>query len=559
MDHLLDLRLPRASCDATPSVVAQLCLQFAQLQADFATLRLENLELRQQAGYWKSCHQRARERIDKLRHELELVRGHNRQLQDQQFGTKTEKQSKADRSNTLEGFDEIEPDPDQPNKPRVVPKRRDFNHLPTKTEVVELPEDQRVCPQCGQPRQAMTDTEDSEQLEIEVRAYRRVIRRKRYRQTCSSPDCQTTTAPVPPKLLPKSLLGTSIWIEILLAKYRNHQPIERFLASWKLTGLDLAASTVNTGLERLQPLFEPVYEAIHDRNRASTYQQADETRWLVFTEIEGKMGYRWWLWVFLGEDTVVYVLDPRRSHAVPEDHFTAGISIILMVDRYAAYQAMEPVKNGLIVLAFCWAHVRRDFVRVGKSYPELKAWAIDWLELIREAYRCNRRRVTQLGTPEFAATDAKLREIVELMKSKAAEQLSDAKLRAACQTALESLQKHWVGLTRFVDDPRIPMDNNRSERELRGPALGRKNYYGSNSRWSGQLAVILFSIFATLSKWQINPRTWVKFYLDACASAGGTAPSDVREFLPWLMSEDRRKQLGEAIPFRPMSEELNSS
>ena len=100
---------------------------------------------------------------------------------------------------------------------------------------------------------------------------------------------------------------------------------------------------------------------------------------------------------------------------------------------------------------------------------------------------------------------------------------------------------------------------NASERELRGPALSRKNYYGSNAQWSGQLAVMLLSIFATLSKWQINPRTWLKFYLDACASAGGKAPSDVSEFLPWLMSEARRKQLGEAIPFRTLSDELNSS
>ena len=54
----------------------------------------------------------------------------------------------------------------------------------------------------------------------------------------------------------------------------------------------------------------------------SAYQQADETRWLVFVESEGKKGHRWWLWVFNGEDTVVYVLDPRRSHDVPQGHWT---------------------------------------------------------------------------------------------------------------------------------------------------------------------------------------------------------------------------------------------
>jgi hypothetical protein len=62
-------------------------------------------------------------------------------------------------------------------------------------------------------------------------------------------------------------------------------------------------------------------------------------------------------------------------------------------------------------------------------------------------------------------------------------------------------------LTLFVDDPRIPLDNNYGERLIRNPAVGRKNYYGSGAQWSGRLAMMLFSIFATLVLWKINPRT----------------------------------------------------
>jgi transposase len=545
--------------DSTEPSFAELHQQFVQLASEVATLRRENLELRQRAGYYQNLHARALERNAKLHLENDELRGRIRQHQDRQFGTSTEKQSKSDRLNSLEGFDENEPDPDVPKKPRVAPKRRNFDHLPTKPEVVELPVEQQTCPHCGQPRQEMSDTEDSEQLEIEVRAYRRVIHRKRYRQTCDCPGCQTIATPVPPKLIPKSRLGTSVWVEIFLAKYFSHQPIERLLSGWKLMGLDLSASTVNTGLERLEPLFEPIYEALRDRNRLSAYQQADETRWLVFVEKEGKTGYRWWLWVFLGEDTVVFVLDSSRSHEVPEAHFTSGTQQILMVDRYSAYQAMQPVKDNLILLAFCWAHVRRDFIRVAKGFPELKPWAIEWLKLIREAYRCNRKRVKQLGTPEFAAADGELRKIMNSMQTQAAEQLSDEKLRAPCWKALVSLQKHWVGLTRFVDDPRIPMDNNASERAARGPAVGRKNYYGSGSEWSGQLGMMLFSIFATLTKWKINPRAWLRWYLDECANAGGRTPLDVGRFLPWNSSDEQQKKLGEAIPFGPMEDVLNSS
>jgi transposase len=406
----------------------------------------------------------------------------------------------------------------------------------------------------------MTATEDAEQIEIDVQAYRRLIRRRRYRKTCACPETPTTiTAPVPPKLMPKSLLGTSVWVETLLAKYFNHQPIERLLASWGLMGLGLADSTVNEGLKRLPPLFTPIYQALQERNRLSPYQQADETRWLVFVEKAGKEGHRWWLWMFHSDDTVVFVLDPSRSHDVPEGHFTAGISIVLMVDRLSSYKAMKPVKDGVIVLAFCWAHVRRDFVTVGKSYPALAPWALAWLKLIRQAYRCQRERVQQCRTPEFTASDVKLRVLMDQLQTTAAAQLADPKLAPACRKVLVSLQEHWTGLTRFVDDLRIPMDNNASERILRGPALGRKNYYGCHAEWSGGLAMMLFSVMATLPKWGINPRTWLRLYLDACAAAGGQAPADVQRFLPWNMTESERQTMSQALPCAGKDNVPNSS
>jgi len=149
---------------------------------------------------------------------------------------------------------------------------------------------------------------------------------------------------------------------------------------------------VTGGLKRLVPLLEPIYEGLLERNARSTYRQADETRWLVFVEQEGKHGYRWWLWAFLGEDTVVFRIAPTRSHEVPEQHYPQDVRAFLMVDRYSAYQAMVQVKLGVVILAFCWAHVRRDFVEVGKGWPELADGALSWLRRIREIYRLNRQR-----------------------------------------------------------------------------------------------------------------------------------------------------------------------
>jgi transposase len=312
------------------------------------------------------------------------------------------------------------------------------------------------------------------------------------------------------------------------------------LNQWQLLGLDLAPGTVTDGLRRLEPLFQPVQEALRERNRTSVLTQADETRWLVFCSWEGKVGHTWWLWVFGGTDTVVYILDPSRSHDVPENHFPKNACGTLLVDRYSGYKAMVQVKAGTLLLAFCWAHVRRDFVRVGKGWPELKAWALEWLQRIRELYRLNRQR---LQNPAAASADAALRQAVTAFEQQVAMELADPTLREPCRKVLTSLQEHWPGLTLFVADPRIPMDNNISERRLRGPALGRKNYYGSGAFWSGRLAAMLFSILATLKLWQINPRAWLRWFLDSCAAAGGQAPQDIQPFLPWNLSAEKRAEL----------------
>jgi transposase len=383
----------------------------------------------------------------------------------------------------------------------------------------------------------LSDTEDSEQIEIEVRAYRRVIHRRRYQRTCTCEGTNTLTAPPPPKLIPKGRYGISVWVEILLDKYFSYRPTERLLASWRLLGLDLAPGTVNDGLARLEVLLRPIYEALKERNPQGDLHQADETRWRVFVVLEGKQGYGW-------SDTVTYLLDPSRSHTVPENHFRADSRGVLLVDRYSAYKAMIWVKDGVLVLAFCWAHVRRDFIRVGKGWPELKTWALEWLRRIRVLYRLNDRRLAvQKDAAAFAEADGSLRQAVAEMKTQMETELARADLATPCRKALESLQEHWEGLTRFVDDPRIPMDNNTSERRARGPAVARKNFYGSGSEWSGQLAAAAFSIFATLSMGKLNPRKWLTWYFEECAAAGGKVPADIQRFLPWNLSDEKKKEL----------------
>jgi transposase len=522
------------------ALVPRLLAEVDQLRAEVAILRRENLELRQQAGYWQSRHADAVRRIGALEQENEHLRGENRKLQAERFGRRSEKQSGGDRSNELE-----DPADNKPKRPRgrqpgqPAPRRRDYSHLPAREQIIDLPEAAQICLHCGMPLKAC-GTEDSEQLEIEITVFRRVIRRRRGQRTCGCPGQRTFTAPPAPKLIPKSLLGASVWVEILLDKFASYRPTQRLLEQWRLLGLDLAAGTVTDGLQRLEPLFQPIMEALQLRNRQSHYKQADETRWLVFVEQQGKVGFGWWLWVFNSADTVVYILDGSRSHQVPEDHYPPNATGVLMVDRYSAYKAMLQVKNGTLTLVFCWAHVRRDFIRVGKGWPELKSWALEWLRRIHDLYRWNRQR---LAYPADPAAQAGLQQAVVTMRQQIDTELADPALRMPAGKVLTSLQEHWSGLTPFVDDPRIPMDNNLSERRLRGPALGRKNYYGSGALWSGRLAATLFSILATIKRWQINPRLWLNWYLQSCAEAGSTVPKDIEPFLPWNLSEDLRTKL----------------
>jgi transposase len=525
------------------------------LRRDMAALRdrvdhlvRENLELRQQAGYWKSRHRDAVARIGELERQVEQLRGQKRQLQADLFGRRSEAAPPYDRSNQLDdprddARQSLRRRGQQPGNPG--PKRRDYSCLPAREEFVELTHERWTCTDCGRPLRLRSDTEDSEQIEIDVRAYRRVIRRRRYERTCTCQGERTLTAPPPPKLIPKGRYGISVWVEILLDKYLTYRPTERLLASWRLGDLHLAAGTVTDGLQRLEALLGPIYEALKERNPHGDLHQADETRWRVFVVQEGKVGYTWWLWVLSGPDTVVYLLDASRSHAVPEGHYRAESRGVLVVDRYSAYKAMIWVKDGVILLAFCWSHVRRDFIRVGKGWPELKSWALEWLRRIRVLYQHHHRRLAAAkDSMAFGEEDGCLPQAVTEMKAEMETQLARADLATPCRKVLESLGAHWEGLTLFVDDPRIPMDNNTSERRARGAAVARKNFYGSGSLWSGQLAATVFSIFATLALWGLNPRKWLTWYFERCAAAGGKVPDDIQLFLPWNLSQDDKKNLG---------------
>ena len=541
----------------------------------------EHIDLSWRASYWEAQHARAKSQMEALKQENILKDAKIKDLQNRLFGKKTEKNSPL----RSEKGDEA----DTPSKRNRGQQPGSRGHgrtprpdLPIVHDEIDLADAEKCCPSCGLPhRRNPALDEHSKVIEVEVSAHVRHIRRPAYTRNpgCTCDDTPAIiTAPPPPRLIPRSDYDVSVWVEVILGKYRYGQPSNRYLQDLSDQGLPISPGTLAGGLQTLAPLFEPVLEALYCKQMSEELFHNDETRWEVFVAIEGKVGTRWYLWVTRSQSVVFYCIDPSRSAAVPGAHF-AGLQadkVIIVCDRYSAYKKLARLAAN-ILLAFCWAHVRRDFLDAGRAFPELKGWALEWKERIGTLYHLNRLRLEQWD-PEWALTDQSaafnhyheaLKAELQRMHEEATRMVADngdgansegppnapaAALSKSARTkqkkVLQSLLDHWPGLTLFVEHPEVPMDNNRAENTIRTPVNGRKNYYGSGSLWSAELAATLFSILQTLVLWGINPRHWLTDYLTACADNGGKAPRNIDPFLPWSMEETRRAALSRPAPSR---------
>jgi transposase len=513
---------------------------------DLQHLLQENRSLRGERNYYKCLFERARAREELLKQEIEQLNARIRYLEKRLYGRKSEKKTSKSKSDlSTASSSDGQPKRSRGHQPGSAGHgRRDYSHLPVKEEIFGL--DEAVCPHCGCPYQddPFLGTEDSELIEVEVHAYRRKVLRKKYKKGCQCKDIPgIITAAGPAKLIAKGKLGISVWVTLLLEKYLYQRPINRLLESFKDIEFDTAGGTIGDGLKKLAPLFEPVLQQIIRKNQTERHLHADETRWQVFEFIEGKKSYRWYMWVFVSDSTVVYILDPSRAASVLEKHLKMVNVLILSVDRFPSYKSFAKDRKD-VVLAFCWTHVRRDFLDTANGFSELEAWGMGWVDSIGEIFHLNNQRVQhEVDSIEFAQTDQSLRKALDAMKQQVESELSEAYLHPQRAKRLNSLREHWEGLMVFVDHPWIPMDNSEAERRMRIAALGRKNYYGSGSVASGHFTASLFSIFQTLKLWNVNPRKWLTEYLQACADNWGQSPADLTCFLPWTMSKKHLARL----------------
>ena len=423
--------------------------------------------------------------------------------------------------------------------------------LRRKKETRDPPEDARVCPQCGKPYAANGERRTT-LVEIDVEAYENTIVRPRWRRTCecaSSP--REVTAPPVARLFDTTPYGISVWTCLLYERFVCCRPLQRVAAWLADMGLAVSPGTLADSIKRFAPLFEPLAKAILAHQNTAALRHADETTWRVQAYREKGRSSRAWLWTSVSTDAVYFHIDPSRSAEVAMKLFgSVKDTVVLVCDRLSTYKRLARELAGKVILQWCWAHQRRSFLDCAAGRVRLTRWCRRWIERIARIYRLNDARLEHYDpalplerqTPAFDAAQARLKKTVDELFAAAEAELAGLSDKARRAKPLRSLLNHREGLCVFVDKPFVPPDNNRGELSLRFAVIGRLLSFGSDSEKGAAYTAMMYSVAGTLAINGIDVRRWLREWLTACAENGGKPPAGLSPWLPWSMSEERRRE-----------------
>ena len=453
-------------------------------KATIKSLSHENARLRKGA-------KTSRNRVETLEAQLARHRATGVVLSKALYGRKSEQQEKP-RSGRARGQQRGAPGHGRTQRPG----------LEERTEERNPPPDACVCARCGQPY-APNGAEESSLIEIEVQAHKRVVRRPRWRRTCNCASLpMEVSAPPVPRLFATTPYGTSFWARFLFEHCACFRPVHRVAAWMSGQGLAVSPGMLADSLKRFVPLFGPLAEAILAHQNEAAHKLLAEA--LLYT--------------------------------------------VIVCDRYSAYKRLARLLGGLVTLAFCWVHQRRDFIECAAGQVSLTQWCRGWVERIASIYRLNDARLEHYDpgiepqTPAFDTAQGALNEALDALFAHAERELAALPDQAREGKALRSLLNHREGLSVFIDRPQVPLDNNLAERLLRGPAIGRRLSFGSDSETGARFTALMYSVVGTLSMNDIDVLRWLQAWLETCANNGGTPPDDLSPWLPWSMSEERRRR-----------------
>ncbi|MDC3956940.1 IS66 family transposase [Polyangium jinanense] len=392
-----------------------------------------------------------------------------------------------------------EPPPKPPQKghgPKAQPS------LPIVEVVHELDEADKVCNSCGGALEVWEGQfEESEEVDVAPRRFE-LKKHKRQKYRCRCGGC-VETAPAPMKLFEGARYSIDFAVEVATEKYCDHAPLERQVRKMRREGLLVESQTLWDQIERLARLLSPGYEALVRHVLSHPVIGADETRWPLLGKNEPS---RWHAWSIVAPDAVAYRILEGRS-AEEAKQVLGGYEGTVMCDGYAVYKSLAKGENAPIKLAHCWAHVRREFIEAEKSYPE-ETKAV--LGLIRGLY------AVEAQCEPGAASDEKRR----ALRGNVSRPIID-RIREFAETtavvpdssldkAIQYMAGMWSGLTRFLDDPRIPLDNNHTERAERGVVVGRKNHYGSRSKRGTEVAALFYSYVESAKLCGLDPKAYLR-------------------------------------------------
>jgi transposase len=451
--------------------------------------------------------------------ELELLKEQLAAMQRQVFAESSERRPR-DKTG-----DEKAPKTRRGHGPRSQP------NLPVEEVAHTLEEEDRTCSICGLVMTEMGDqAEESEEITVVGIEYKILKhRRQKYRCRCNE---QVKTAPGPAKLIPGGRYSVDFAVHVAEQKYLDHLPLERQVRAMSRAGLDVDSQTIWDQINILARYLEPTYRTLCKMVLELGMVYADETFW---RNHENKNTSKWWTWCVANDQIATYRILKSRSE-IAAKKVLAGFEGIAMTDGYAAYKALESNTPNL-KLAHCWAHVRRKFLEAADYSTELSEHAV---KLIGELFKIEREvpRAGPGATEEERSGLLEVRRQVRREQSKlvvkellewAVEHEGKVLPRSKMGKAIAYMLKLWKGLTLFLEDPRIPLDNNAAERALRGVVVGRKNHYGSKSKRGTEVAALFYTLFETAKLSGVDPRAYVTLAAKRAITEHGTVtlPSDL--------------------------------
>jgi len=385
--------------------------------------------------------------------------------------------------------------------------------LPRETVRIELPEQDRRCPCCNEPMQKIGE-EKSERLDF-APAVLKVIETIRDKYACKKhEEAGIATAPVPTHPIEKGMATSGLLAHVLVAKYKDHLPLYRQSGIFARHGAEIAESTLCDWVKDGAEMLQPIVAAMRTSVLSSHVVQSDDTGITVLDRDHSDGSRRSFLWAYVGDrDEVVFDFTRGRGRDGPRS-FLGDFRGFLQVDAYAGYDAV--LKQNRIVDVGCWAHARRRFFkaldaekknagaamallrRLYEVESEAKKHALDF-----EARRELRQRVSKPLLEEMKPWLAALKPTV-LPKSRMGD-------------AIGYTLRQWDPLTRYLDDGRLEIDNNRVERQMRTVAVGRKNWMFAGSAEGGHRAATIYSLVCTCGLLGLEPWAYLKDVLQKIA------------------------------------------